>query len=812
MAKKKVTKKSQKQKKNNQKTKREVNIEVYAVVLFFVSLFIFLVSVIPGGNFWNVMHKFFLGIAGYPIYLWTIFGCVVGGLMSFGKAQGKNIGRIVEGAFAVYFLQVLTETIKYTDTLSFGEYIKTAYTNGISGGGFFGAILGYPVSAWLGKTGAIITLVILLLALIVISTGIPLYKLLKATSKPAVKVAEKSKEIIEEKKRLIEEARLGNVDIPLDGDETPKSKKKNKEETIDDKRKRLIATYNGENPDDDNNPDADIEVSEEEQRSKDIDEIIKKINGEKEGENSQEDVETEEEGIAKEEYPKKKAKLVPDMVEVVNDQPEEYRYPPVTLLNKNKSGSDIDINEELRQNAAHLVDTLKSFGVETRVINISRGPTVTRYELQPAAGVRINKITALTDDIALNLATAGVRIEAPIPNKSAVGIEVPNKSSASVLLRDVVDSEKFANAESKLTVAVGKDIAGNIITADLAKMPHILIAGTTGSGKSVCINTFLTSILFNASPEDVKMMLIDPKVVELEVYNGLPHLLVPVVTQPRKAAGALGWAVTEMERRYKLFGECRVRDLQAYNEFARANENFPKMPQILIVVDELNDLMMVAPSEVEDSICRLAQKARAAGMHLVVATQRPSVDVLTGLIKANIPSRISFKVANRFDSNTILDTQGAEKLLGKGDMLFYPVGLSKPVRVQGCWVSDEEIKSVINYITKDRDEDKPLYSTEIEAAIEQHAVETKGGGKSNDDEGFADSDELLDDAIEAILDAGVASTSHLQRRLRVGHARAGRIMDILENKGIVGPYQGSKPREIMITRQQYMEMRMNTED
>ncbi|MBR2152061.1 MAG: DNA translocase FtsK [Clostridia bacterium] len=809
MAKKKQTKKSQKQSK--QKTKREVNIEVYAVILFFVSLFILLVSIIPGGNFWNSMHKFFLGIGGYPIYLWTIFGCVVGGLISFGKAGGKNTARLIEGGVAIYFLQILTETIKYTDTLTFGKYITTAYTNGITGGGFFGAILGYPLAAWLGKAGAIITLSLLLSALLIIATGIPLYKVLKTTSKPAVKVAEKSKEIIEERKRLIEEARLGSgsVDIPLDGDETPKSRKKNKEETIDDKRKRLINTYNGENPDDDNNPDADIEVSEEEQRSKDIDEIIKSLNGENDEVVEEEDI-VEDEPI--EEPKKKTSKPLPDMVEVVNDQPEEYRYPPVTLLNKNKSGSDVDINEELRQNAAHLVDTLKSFGVETRVINISRGPTVTRYELQPAAGVRINKITALTDDIALNLATAGVRIEAPIPNKSAVGIEVPNKSSASVLLRDVVDSEKFANSDSKLTVAVGKDIAGNIITADLAKMPHILIAGTTGSGKSVCINTFLTSILFNASPEDVKMMLIDPKVVELEVYNGLPHLLVPVVTQPRKAAGALGWAVTEMERRYKLFGECRVRDLQAYNEFARANENFHKMPQILIVVDELNDLMMVAPSEVEDSICRLAQKARAAGMHLVVATQRPSVDVLTGLIKANIPSRISFKVANRFDSNTILDTQGAEKLLGKGDMLFYPVGLSKPVRVQGCWVSDEEIKNVINYITKDIDEDKNIYSTEIEAAIEQHAVETKGSKKNDDEDGFVDGDELLDDAIEAILDAGVASTSHLQRRLRVGHARAGRIMDILENKGIVGPYQGSKPREIMITRQQWMEMKSNIAD
>ena len=434
--------------------------------------------------------------------------------------------------------------------------------------------------------------------------------------------------------------------------------------------------------------------------------------------------------------------------------------------------------------------------------------------MQPAAGVRINKITALTDDIALNLATAGVRIEAPIPNKSAVGIEVPNKSSASVLIRDVIDSETFANAEGKLTVAIGKDIAGNITTADLSKMPHILIAGTTGSGKSVCINTFLTSILYKASPSEVKMILIDPKVVELEIYNGLPHLLVPVVTQPRRAAGALGWAVTEMERRYNLFAECGVRDLQAYNEFARVNENFTPMPQILIVVDELNDLMMVAKAEVEDSIVRLAQKARAAGMHLVIATQRPSVDVITGLIKANVPSRIAFKVSNRFDSSTILDTQGAESLLGKGDMLFYPVGLSKPIRIQGCWVSDDEIKKVIKYITGDKKKEDVVYSSEIEAEIERHSIETGKGSKSksDDDEGFTDTDELLDDAVEAILDAGVASTSHLQRKLRVGHSRAGRIMDILENKGIVGPYQGSKPRDILITRQQWMEFKINSVD
>ncbi|MBR4282284.1 MAG: hypothetical protein IKT35_01070, partial [Clostridia bacterium] len=439
MAKKKVAKKSQKQSK--QKTKKEVNIEVYAVILFFVSLFVLLVSVIPGKSF---IKNFLYGVGGYPTLIWSIFGCVVGGLISFGKVKGKNVTRVIEGAFAIYFLQMLTETIKYTSDLSFGKYISAAYTNGISGGGFFGALLAYPLAALLTKTVAIIALSTIFCALLIIATGIPLYKVLKATSKPAVAVAEKSKEMIEERKRLIEEARLGSgsVDIPLDGDETPRSKRKKAEESIDDKRKRLIDTYNGENTDADSNPDADIEVSEEEQRSADIDEIIKSLNGEKEEDIPEEDI-VEEEEIPEKEEPKKK-KSAPDMVEVVNDQPEEYRYPPVTLLNKNKSGSDVDINEELRQNAAHLVDTLKSFGVETRVINISRGPTVTRYELQPAAGVRINKITALTDDIALNLATAGVRIEAPIPNKSAVGIEVPNKSSASVLLRDVVDSEKFA--------------------------------------------------------------------------------------------------------------------------------------------------------------------------------------------------------------------------------------------------------------------------------------------------------------------------------------------------------------------------------
>ena len=375
--------------------------------------------------------------------------------------------------------------------------------------------------------------------------------------------------------------------------------------------------------------------------------------------------------------------------------PEEYVHPPVELLNQPKAPAEDDISEELKANAARLVDTLKSFGVQTRIVDISRGPAVTRYELQPSAGVKISRITSLADDIALNLAAAGVRIEAPIPGKAAVGIEVPNKVVSSVAIREVIDSQEFGDASSRLTVALGRDIAGNIALADLAKMPHLLIAGSTGSGKSVCINSFIVSLLFKSSPDEVKLLMVDPKVVELGIYNGVPHLLVPVVTDPRKAAGALNWAVTEMLHRYQSFAENSVRDLNGFNRLAASRDDLQPMPQIVIIIDELADLMMAAPNDVEDAICRLAQMARAAGMHLVIATQRPSVDVITGVIKANIPSRIAFAVSSQVDSRTILDSSGAEKLLGKGDMLFNPVGASKPVRVQGCFVSDAEVETVV---------------------------------------------------------------------------------------------------------------------
>ncbi len=488
--------------------------------------------------------------------------------------------------------------------------------------------------------------------------------------------------------------------------------------------------------------------------------------------------------------------------------PPEYVFPPVSLLDASPEGNTGDLTEELRSNAALLVDTLKSFGVQTRVVDISRGPAVTRYELQPSAGVKISRITGLADDIALNLAASGVRIEAPIPNKAAVGIEVPNKTVRPVHIREVIDSEAFVQAASRVSVALGKDIAGKIVISDLAKMPHVLIAGSTGSGKSVCINSIIISILYKAKPEEVKLLMIDPKVVELGGYNGIPHLLVPVVTDPKKAAGALCWAVNEMLRRYQSFSEYGVRDLGGYNRFCQQHPELEPMPQIVIIIDELSDLMMAAPNDVEDYICRLAQMARAAGMHLVIATQRPSVDVITGIIKANIPSRIAFAVSSQVDSRTILDSAGAEKLLGRGDMLYNPVGSAKPTRVQGCFVSDSEVERVVDFVKKGG---TAAYSDTILEEIDKQAARTgqKGGGSGDDGD---EEDEYLDQAIECVVEAGVASTSLLQRRLKLGYARAARLIDSLEQKGIVGPFEGSKPRQVLISKERWYEMKLQKQD
>ena len=488
----------------------------------------------------------------------------------------------------------------------------------------------------------------------------------------------------------------------------------------------------------------------------------------------------------------------------------QYQYPSIELFERAPDEGDPGAEDELKANAQKLVDTLESFGVRTRVLDISRGPSVTRYEVQPMAGVKISRITSLADDIALNLAVADVRMEAPIPGKPAVGIEVPNHKKTPVYIRSVFESQSFLRMTSPLGIALGKDIAGVAQVADLCKMPHLLIAGSTGSGKSVCVNSIIMSLLFRSSPEDVKLLLIDPKVVELAEYNGIPHLLMPVVTEPRKAAGALGGAVQEMERRYHLFAENNVRDIKSFNKLAANDPNLEKMPYIAIIIDELADLMMVVGKDVEDSICRIAQKARAAGMHLIVATQRPSVDVITGLIKANIPSRIAFAVSSQVDSRTILDGAGAEKLLGMGDMLFMPVGAPKPTRIQGTFVRDEEISRVLDFIKKSA---TVQYDEAMIEAMEKHAIQDgkKGSGSADSDE-EGGSDPMLKQAVEVVIDAGQASTSLLQRRCKLGYARAARIMDEMEEKGIIGPYEGAKPRAVLISRQQWLEMQMNQPD
>lgn len=462
-----------------------------------------------------------------------------------------------------------------------------------------------------------------------------------------------------------------------------------------------------------------------------------------------------------------------------------------------------DISGELKANAQMLIETLHSFNVDATITDISRGPTVTRYELKPAAGIRISKITNLADDIALNLAATHVRIEAPIPGKAAVGIEVPNTVKNTVTMRELIDTPEFYEQKSKLSAGLGKDIGGKCVYCDVSKMPHLLVAGTTGSGKSVCMNSIITSILYRAKPDEVKFLMIDPKQVEFSKYAGIPHLLVPVVTDPRKAAGALGWAVSEMLQRYQRLSQIGVRDIEGYNKYAAKHEDMDSMPKICIFIDEFADLMMAAPKEVEDSVCRLAQMARAVGMHLVIATQRPSVDVITGLIKANISSRIALTVSSQIDSRTILDASGAEKLLGHGDMLYSPIGASKPVRVQGCFISDEEVEELCNFV---KNQGESQYDESIAKEIEAKAVQDKKSSPFEDDGDGEQLDVLFEKAVDIVLETGTASTSFLQRKLSVGYARGAKIIDQLEEKGIIGPSNGAKGREILITRQQWLEM------
>ena len=495
---------------------------------------------------------------------------------------------------------------------------------------------------------------------------------------------------------------------------------------------------------------------------------------------------------------------------------DNYRFPPIDLLYEDLSEKDENIKDELYENAAKLVETLRSFNVKTKIVDVSRGPTITRYELLPEAGTRVRSIANLVDDIALNLATSGIRIEAPIPGKAAVGIEVPNKKSSTVHLRTLLEDPKFTGSQSKLQCALGEDVGGDPVFLDVAKMPHLLVAGATGMGKSVCINSLIVSILYNAKPDEVKLILIDPKQVEFTIYNGIPHLLVPVVSEAKKAAGSLSWAVSEMERRFGLIGSVGVRDVNSYNKITKKDPEYEYLPYIVIIIDELADLMMTAPDDVEDSICRLMQKGRAAGMHIIIGTQRPSVDVITGLIKANIPSRIACKVASQVDSRTIIDRAGAEALVGRGDMLFAPVGAPKPIRVQGSYVSEEDVEKVVTFIKAKNSEADVTYSDEVMEQIEREAercgMGKKGAPSGGAEAGGGDEDPMLKQALELAVNSGKISTSLIQRRLSLGYGRAAKLIDRMEQLGYVSAPEGQKPREVLITKEQYMEMVLKRED
>lgn len=789
--------------------------QIASVLMFTVALLLFIAAIVPGSNGWRAIHNFVLGVFGFFGYAVPVLLGVTAVYLALDRLHGKVLAKIIELSVFILLISAFVHIIAIApDVENYSNAFSTAWGKGYASTGVTGALLGYPMFALFGSPGAWIVCLLLIFASFMLMTGTTLLALFRTVSAP-VKHIERAAETAYEQRS--EQRNNVNVDIPIGSDPKPEPK----EVSIEERKKNVIAKYR----------DLDSDVATVDIRSS------SKKNENKAVAQSKPDIESTAAAVserADEEMPDKAPESnVSDIINKVNTQaqnkskniefevPEgsaisvdtgnaEYKYPPVSLLSEPSPENSKNITAELESTATLLVDTLRSFGVESRIINISRGPSVTRYELQPAAGVKISKITNLSDDIALNLATAGVRIEAPIPNKPAVGIEVPNKNNSVVKIREIIDSQAFSSSKSKLSVALGKDISGEQRVADIAKMPHGLIAGATGSGKSVCINSIIMSILYKATPDEVKLLLIDPKVVELGIYNGIPHLIVPVVTDPRKAAGALGWAVTEMEKRYKLFAENDVRNIAGYNELAEKRDDLMKMPQIVIIIDELADLMMTAPGEVEDSICRLAQKARAAGMHLIVATQRPSVDVVTGLIKANIPTRVAFAVSSQVDSRTIIDIGGAEKLMGKGDMLFFPTGAIKPERIQGCFVSDAEVEKVVAFLKSDH---KNEYDEDVINEIERQAAKEKASKSGLPEDAVEnDGDSMLDEAIECVVEAGQASTSLLQRRLRLGYARAARIIDQMEERGIVGPYEGSKPRQVLISKEQLLEKKAGSPD
>lgn len=806
--------KNSSKKQNNSQRKKEQQIvrdgnadvsRIVGVVLFALSVLFFFISVIKGQGAWLFLHNLYVGAFGmFASWVFPILTIVITVLYSIKEHEPKLLlVKSAESVAMILFISAFIHICRNQPGDVFKEAVVNSYNSApeIFNGGFFGAVLGWLMLTF-GKAPAVIVDLILIFVVFMFLSGITIIQFLKGAAKPATATYDKVKPAIDEKIEQRKRAKAA-IDVPLD----PVAPSEENEQESDKSKKKKKKKDESEAPQSE-----EMRVSQ--QIIDDINAAIEKKKAEKVHNNFQivqepksidEIVENATDSNAKKASSDndKASEKFEVTGEQMNSTVEDYVIPPVSLLKAAKHAKEKDISNELKNSAEKLVETLHSFNVDATITDISRGPSVTRYELKPATGIRISKITTLTDDIALNLAATSIRIEAPIPGKSAVGIEVPNSIRNSVSMREIVDSPEFSRQKSKLSAGLGKDISGNCVFCDVAKMPHLLIAGTTGSGKSVCMNSIIVSILYRAKPDEVKFLMIDPKQVEFSKYAGIPHLLVPVVTDARKASGALGWAVSEMLQRYAKFSETGVRDIEGYNKYVQKHDDMEPMPKICIFIDELADLMMAAPKEVEDSICRLAQMARAAGMHLVIATQRPSVDVITGLIKSNISSRIALTVSSQIDSRTILDSSGAEKLLGKGDMLYSPIGANKPTRVQGCFISDEEIEELCDFI---KNQGESEYDENIQKEIEAKAVQEKKSPFEGDDED-SNYDPLFEKAAEIVMETGTASTSFLQRKLSVGYARGAKIIDQLQEYGVIGPPEGSKPRQVLMNKQMWLEKR-----
>ena len=785
--------------KRGRRKKKTIDINVAVVVLVIISILLFVLIYTKSGYIGEHLSPMLGGIMGFIKYIIPIGTFLIAIYMTHNEKEYMYAKLIQYAIFLVCIATMLSVFQFSSGNLSvakdFTSVMKSAYELGTNdiGGGVIGSAVAMPLINLLGTTGAVILVIGVAIVLFVFMFGVRPAEMISNfldaldERKELKKQAKISRRELERQNRMkIEPEKVQLAEEEEPRKETRRERKLREKEEA--KRKALelddqitinlnndnIAKVDGDKPKKYNHDKDDLSYLGEEKLFK-----------------------------QEEEQKESKTKEVLQLEHAVTVEDKDYKFPPITLLSPGDPKEIKGGKKAVTETASKLQKTLYSFGVSAKVENVSVGPAITRYELKPAEGVRVSKIANLADDIALNLAAESIRIEAPIPGKQAVGIEIPNTENEVVHLRDIIASDSFQNHKSKLAFALGKDVAGKEVVADIAKMPHVLIAGATGSGKSVCINTLIASIIYKAKPSEVKLLMVDPKVVELSVYNGIPHLLIPVVTDPKKAAGALAWAVQEMINRYNLFAQKGVRDIKGYNEAVEKEGETGKLPQIVIIIDELSDLMMASPKEVEDSICRLAQMARAAGMHLVIATQRPSVDVITGVIKANIPSRISFAVSSQVDSRTILDMVGAEKLLGKGDMLFYPSGAPKPTRIQGAFVSDKEVEKLVDFL---KSQGEVTYSDEILEQIENSDKTDKELAEEDEDQ---TSDPLLMEAIETVVETQQASTSFIQRRFKVGYARAGRIIDQMEERGIISGYQGSKPREVLMSKERWQELKMS---